>query len=161
MRKGDSTRQRIIEQAAPELKTDPNDALLNWFLTSAYEKTGDLARAIEEREKQAIAFGEDPQRAKQEFAAVRREFSVQGERAYWLSRQKSLASSSWADPYDLAVVAARLGETDATFVSLERAYQQRSVLLLYWLQTEPAFDRFRADSRFQDFLRRIGLAIDA
>jgi hypothetical protein len=89
---------RIIEQAAPELKTDPNDALLNWFLTSAYEKTGDLARAIEEREKQAIAFGEDPQRLRQEFTALRREFSVQGERGYWLSRQKSLGSSSWTDP---------------------------------------------------------------
>jgi hypothetical protein len=55
------------------------------------------------------------------------------------------------------VVGARLGETDATFVNLEKAYQQRSVELLYWLQTEPAFDRFRADSRFQDYLRRIGL----
>jgi eukaryotic-like serine/threonine-protein kinase len=148
---------RIVEQAAPELKTDPNDALLNWFLTSAYERKGDFARAIDGREKQAIAFGEDPQVAKQEFAAVRREFSVQGERGYWLSRQKSLASTSWADPFDLAVVDARLGETDATFDNLEKAYQQRSVLLLYWLQTEPAFDRFLVDSRFQGFVRRIGL----
>jgi hypothetical protein len=44
------------------------------------------------------------------------------------------------------------------FASLEKAYQQRSVFLLYWVQTEPAFDSFRADSRFQDFLHRIGLA---
>jgi hypothetical protein len=61
------------------------------------------------------------------------------------------------DPFNLATVAARLGETDATFVNLEKAYQQRSVELLYWLQTEPAFDRFRSDSRFQTFVRRIGL----
>ena len=88
---------------------------------------------------------------------MRREFSVQGERAYWLSRQKSLASSTWTDPFDLAVVEARLGETDAMLANLEKAYQLRSVSLLYWGQTEPAFERFRADSRFQDFLHRIGL----
>jgi hypothetical protein len=126
-------------------------------LTSAYEQKGDLARAIDEREKQAIAFGEDPQVAKQEFGAVRREFSVQGERGYWLSRQRSLASSSWAHPFDLAVVDARLGETDAAYVNLEKACQQRSALLLYWLQTQPAFDHFRADSRFQGFVQQTGL----
>ena len=89
---------------------------------------------------------------------MRQEFSAQGARAYWLSRQKSLASSPWTDPFELAVVEARLGGTEAMFASLEKAYQQRSVFLLYWIQTEPAFDSFRADSRFQDFLHRIGLA---
>jgi len=149
---------RLVEEAAQGLKTDPNDGLLNWFLAAAYEQKGDLARAIDVREKEAIASGEDPQRAKQEFAAVRQEFSAQGARAYWLSRQKSLASSPWTDPFELAVVEARLGGTEAMFASLEKAYQQRSVFLLYWIQTEPAFDSFRADSRFQDFLHRIGLA---
>jgi TolB-like protein/DNA-binding winged helix-turn-helix (wHTH) protein/tetratricopeptide (TPR) repeat protein len=148
---------RLIEEATLGLKTDPNDGVLNWFLTSAYEQKGDLANAIDRQEKQAVAFGEDPQRARKEFATVRREFSAQGERAYWLSRQKSLAATPWTDPFDIAVVEARLGENDAMFASLDKAYQQRSAALLYWEQTQPAFDRFRADSRFQDFVRRTGL----
>src|SRR5258705_302079 len=83
-------------------------------------RKGDLARAIDAQERQAIAFGADPRIAKGESAALRREFSNQGARGYWLSRQKALASSSSTDPYDMAVVQARLGETDAMFGSLEK-----------------------------------------
>jgi hypothetical protein len=146
---------RLIEEITPMLKTDPSDGLLNWFLTSAYERKGDLARAIDAQEKQAVAFGADPRIAKRESEALRGEFSNQGARGYWLSRQKVIASSSSTDPYDMAVVQARLGETDAMFGSLEKAYKQRSVALLYWLRGEPAFDHSRLDPRFQDLVRRI------
>src|SRR5438270_2234411 len=148
---------RLIEEASLGLKTDPNDGVLNWFLSSAYEQKGDLADAIDQQEKQAVAFGENAQRAKKEFAVLRLEFSVQGERAYWLSRQKSLAATAWTDPFDIAVVEARLGNNDAMFASLDKAYQQRSAALLYWEQTQPAFDRFRTNPRFQDFIRHAGL----
>jgi len=148
---------KLIEEASLGLRTDPNDGILNWLLTSAYEQKGDIAKAIDQQEKQAITYGEDAQKAKQEFAAVRREFSARGERAYWLSRQKSLAASSGTDPFGTAVVQARLGETDATYANLEKAYQQRSTSMLYWIQMEPAFDRLRSEPRFQDLLRRIGL----
>lgn len=149
---------RLIEEATLGLKTDPNDGALNWLLTSAYEQKGDLTDAIDQQEKQAIVFGEDAQLAKKEFGALRREFSARGARAYWLSRQKSLAAISWTDPFDVAVVEAQLGNDVAMFDSLEKAYQQRSAELLYWGQTQSAFDRFRADSRFQNFVRRTGLA---
>ncbi|HZZ17716.1 MAG TPA: hypothetical protein VFE08_17355, partial [Candidatus Sulfotelmatobacter sp.] len=79
-------------------------------------------------------------------------------RAYWLSRQKSLAATTWTDPFDIAIVEARLGESNAMFASLDKAYQQRSAALLYWEQSQPAFDRFRTDSRFQNFVRHTGLA---
>ena len=49
-------------------------------------------------------------------------------------------------------------ETDAMFASLGKAYQKRSTELLYWLQSEPAFDKFRSDDRFRDLTRRIGPA---
>jgi len=149
---------RLIEEATIGLNTDPNDGALNWLLTSALEQKGDLADAIDQQEKQAIVFGEDAQRAKKEFADMRREFSAKGDRAYWLSREKSLAATSWTDPFDLAIVEARLGNHVAMFNSLEKAYQQRSAELLYWGQTQPAFDHYRADSRFQNFVRRTGLA---
>ena len=110
-----------------------------------------------EAQEQAVAYGEEPQRAKKEFSALRQEFSAKGERAYWLSRQKSLAATAWTDPFDIAVVEARLGESDAMFANLDKAYQQRSAALLYWEQTQPAFDRFRTDSRFQNFTRHAGL----
>jgi hypothetical protein len=55
----------------------------------------------------------------------------------------------------MAVIQGKLGETDAMFASLEKAYQKRSMELLYWLQSEPAFDKFRSDARFRDLMRQI------
>jgi len=132
---------RLIEEASLGLK----DRSQRWSSKLVFELSlrakGDLADAIDQLEKQAVAFGENAQRAKKEFAVVRRNFCT-GERAYWLSRQKSLAATAWTDPFDIAVVEARLGNSDAMFASLDKAYQQRSAVLLYWEQTQPAFDRF-------------------
>ena len=38
---------------------------------------------IDEQEKQAVLYGEAPQKAKEEFAAVRRDYAQRGARAYW------------------------------------------------------------------------------
>ena len=89
---------------------------------------------------------------------MRRDYAEHGEQAYWQSREKSMAADAGTDPFDIAVIQSKLGETDAMFASLEKAYQKRSTELLYWMQTEPAFDKFRADPRFRDPMRRIGLA---
>jgi hypothetical protein len=63
---------------------------------------------------------------------MRREFSAKRDRAYWLSREKSLAATSWTGPFDLAILEARLGNDVAMFNSLEKAYQQtfRRITLL-------------------------------
>src|SRR5258708_35868942 len=119
---------------------------------------GDSPKVIDEQEKQAVLYGEGPQKAKEEFAAVRRDYAKRGERAYWQSRERSMAADAGTDPFDMAVIQSRLAETDAMFASLETAYHKRSTELLYWMQTEPAFDKFRADPRFRDRVRRIGLA---
>jgi tetratricopeptide (TPR) repeat protein len=148
---------KLIDEVTPMLKADPKDGVLLWLMTSAYEQKGDIPKAIDAQEKQAVAFGEDPKHAKQEFDGLRREFSAQGARAYWLSQQKRLASSPGTDPFDLAVVEAHLGETDAMYASLDKANQQRSSSLLYWINNEPALDRYRSDPRFQDLVRRLGL----
>ncbi len=55
----------------------------------------------------------------------------------------------------MAFVYAALGEADAAFEWLERAYQGRS-LLLTTIRVDPGFDPLRSDPRFQDLLRRIG-----
>jgi serine/threonine protein kinase/tetratricopeptide (TPR) repeat protein len=150
---------RVVEEANLALKTDPNDGIVLWILTSAYEQKGDLAKAIDTEEKQAIIFGQDPQRAHQEFSALRKEYSVHGDRGYWLARKKSQSANSLTDPVGSAIIAGRLGETDAMFADLEEAFRQHSVELLYWIQTEPAFDDVRGDPRFKDLLRRMGLPL--
>jgi eukaryotic-like serine/threonine-protein kinase len=155
-----TTRQfdKIIEQAGQGLKSNPGDGLLFWLLTAAYIGKGDFSHAIDIQQQQAIAFGEGGQKAENEFAELRHEFALHGERAYWLAQEKSLAGSPATDPYDLATVEARLGKTGAMYDSLAKAYQQRSTSLLYAIDTEPAFDRFRSEPSFKDLMRTMGLA---
>ena len=150
---------KLIEEVTPLLKANPNDGVLLWLATSAYEQKGDIAGAIDAQERQAVLYGADPKRARQEFDVVRndvrRDVATQGARAYWLSRQKAMAV---ADPFDLAVVQAHLGETDAMFANLGKAHQQRSSSLLYWIHNEAALDRYRSDPRFQSFVKGLGLS---
>jgi tetratricopeptide (TPR) repeat protein len=50
-----------------------------------------------------------------------------------------------------------LGDYDEAFVWFERAYQEQSNILQF-LKVYPFFDPIRNDPRFQDLLRRVGLA---
>jgi tetratricopeptide (TPR) repeat protein len=61
------------------------------------------------------------------------------------------------DPVSMALAYLGAGNNDATLSSLEKAYAQRSNLLTA-LKVEPAYDPLRDDPRFQELLRRVGLA---
>jgi hypothetical protein len=51
---------------------------------------------------------------------------------------------------------AALGNMDAAFESLERAYQARSAGLIY-LHLDPGYDPLRGDPRYADILARVGV----
>ena len=57
----------------------------------------------------------------------------------------------------IATVYASLGEKDKAFEYLEKAYEERSSDLPYFLKSDLRIDNLRSDPRFQDLLRRIGL----
>ena len=52
---------------------------------------------------------------------------------------------------------AAMGNREEAFRCLEKAYQEHSNALTS-LKVEPAYDPLRSDHRFQDLLRRVGLA---
>ena len=60
------------------------------------------------------------------------------------------------EPYDLAVLYARVGDKGNAFVWLERAFLARSQALIYWLRTDPAFDPLRSDPKYEELVRRVG-----
>ena len=59
-------------------------------------------------------------------------------------------------PYIIASLYARLGEKDAAFDWLQTAADQQQADLVS-LKIEPSFDGLRADPRFTELLRRVGL----
>jgi hypothetical protein len=59
--------------------------------------------------------------------------------------------------YEIALVYAGLGRKNEAFKWLEESYSARDVGLLY-LKVDPPLDPLRSDPRFDDLVRRVGLA---
>jgi Tfp pilus assembly protein PilF len=72
-----------------------------------------------------------------------------GELEEWSGRE-------YVDPVSLACLHVGLGEAEAAFALLERAYELRSHMLPK-ITLDARFDPLRSDPRFPDLLRRIGL----
>ena len=69
----------------------------------------------------------------------------------------ALAKDNYVSPFHVAIVYAGLNEPDLMFEWLERAYDVRARSLA-WLQVTVELKPFQDDSRFQDLLKRIGIA---
>lgn len=68
----------------------------------------------------------------------------------------ALNASRPVDPLFIAALHAGLGNTEEAFRWLDRAYADRSALLLFLLGPHPAFDSLREDSRFQELRKKVG-----
>jgi uncharacterized protein (TIGR02996 family) len=87
-------------------------------------------------------------------------YAVAGRRAEarrMLAQLQDIARRGYVSPVYIAKVHAGLGENAQALALLNQAFQQRSDQLT-GLRVDPAFDHLRADPRFIDLLRRVGLA---
>jgi tetratricopeptide (TPR) repeat protein len=73
-----------------------------------------------------------------------------------MSRLENESRQQYIRSEYLAMGHAALGNMDAAFDSLERAYQARSAGLIY-LHLDPGYDPLRGDSRYSDMVSRIGV----
>ena len=62
------------------------------------------------------------------------------------------------DPLTLAYGYIATNDRDRVFAALEHAYREHSITLIN-LKVDPVYDSLRADPRFRDLLRRMGLAL--
>jgi TolB-like protein/Tfp pilus assembly protein PilF/predicted Ser/Thr protein kinase len=145
-----------IEQCRKTFELDPNFTYSHLYTGWAYGQQGKYAEAIAELNKLRNMPGG--------FAAATSElgyvYAISGRRAEGQKLLKELqerATREFVDPYYIAIVYLGLGEQEQTFAWLNRAYEERSAWLP-WLKVEPKFDRIRADARFADLVRRIGLS---
>jgi TolB-like protein/Flp pilus assembly protein TadD len=74
-----------------------------------------------------------------------------------LRRLNELSKQKHVDPYFVALVHLGLGQKDQAFQLLERAVEDRSIMFL-WFKIEPRLDSIHSDPRYQNLLRRVGLA---
>jgi hypothetical protein len=70
-----------------------------------------------------------------------------------LKTLEAVSRERYVPPYAMALVYAGLGERDAVFEWLDRAYEARDVHLIF-LTVDPKWDPYRADPRFGALLAR-------
>ena len=72
-----------------------------------------------------------------------------------LDELKELYKYRYVSPVDMAVVYTGLGDRNSAFLWLEKAYREHTMRIQE--VPEPIFDSLRADPRFRDLMRRLGL----
>jgi tetratricopeptide (TPR) repeat protein len=157
-----------IDESRKSLELIPEFPWAHYNLWQTYNEAGRASEAVQEFTKAEEGFGMPQNR----LAELRSAYTQSGEMGYWrkvlsfcqeASRQPRNSTRTsgygWCDYVqnaDLAAVQARLGQFDAAFGSLERAYANHEVELIY-LNVDPRLKHLRSDPRFQDLSRRVGL----
>jgi serine/threonine protein kinase/tetratricopeptide (TPR) repeat protein len=153
------TRQyaQSIEQSKKVLEIDPNFANAYFHLAGAYCFAGKYDLWLREWEEGVRRSNDSDGLALVE--AAKREYpksGVRGATKRVVELEEEQAKRVYVDPAWIASDYALLGERDQAFTWLEKAYAEKSVFIFY-LKVAPKFDSLRADPRYADLLRRMGL----
>jgi len=142
------------EQSLKALELEPEFAPAQYTLGLAYEQMGEVEDAV--RVLQRARDGSESNPAT--LAGLGHAYAVSGQKdeaAKILDTLNSFSKHAYVSPYAFAIVYAGLCDHDRGFESLESAYRERDVWLV-WLKREPRFDCLRSDARFENLLSRIG-----
>ncbi|MBS1830442.1 MAG: winged helix-turn-helix domain-containing protein [Acidobacteria bacterium] len=142
-----------ISAALRSLEVDPQHVPTLAHLLWNYRASGRMEQAVETGAK----LGYSPALV----ALLRDSLAPSAKDGYWRTFLKhQLKTFGPSDPnghaFEFGALYSRLNDRDHAFEWLNRAYEDRSSWLVY-LKVDPAFDNLRADPRFTDLVRRIGL----
>jgi tetratricopeptide (TPR) repeat protein len=139
----------MIQWAERALSLDSQHLLAREYIASAYLKKGDYDRHMAESMDHARAAGA-PAELLEQFEAV---YAAEGRHGVVRS---ALRSNPSMPPVQLALFHGELGHFDEAFQFLDAAIAGRDPSLVH-MAVAPQWDTLRADPRFEERLRRIGL----
>lgn len=147
--------EKAVDLFNRKLEQGPNYPISHEWLGLVYEQQGRVREAIQEFQKAiALSAGDSG------VGALGHCYAVQGrktEARQALQQIEERSKISYVSPYEKAVVYAGLGETDEAFKHLQKSFDERS-LAGPMLRFDPRLTELRADPRFQDLMRRAGMA---
>ena len=144
----------LIEASRKYVASIPDDWPGRYNLGVGYEGSGRKLDAIPEYQRAIeLSHGDqDPTAAlAHAYAALGRK--AEAERILRELQRKS--RTSYVSPYMIATIYAGLADKDRAFEFLEKAYQERSSDIAYFLKADLRIDNLRSDPRFEDLLRRM------
>ena len=144
----------MLDASRKTVALNPDNWLGHYFLAVAYD--GLNLEAIPEYQK-AVELSEgdtDPT------AGLAHAYASVGQRANAEKILRNLlhkSKTSYVSPYMIGSIYAGLGDKNKAFDFLEKAYQERSPDIPWFLKADLRIDSLRSDPRFQDLVRRVGL----
>lgn len=145
-----------IRQFQSVLEMEPNFLFATWHLGWTYVHHSMPGKGLEMLERATSLSGRSPGILGSLGAA----YAMSGRRAEaekLLSELVGLSKQRYVTPVAMAHISIALGDRDQAFYWLEKACQERSNLLAYTKVTD-VLDPLRSDPRFEDLVRRVGLA---
>lgn len=143
-----------LEHAQQALVLDPEFWIGHMQAAQAYERIGQHERAFEALTPAARFSGMNSKTLALRGYLLAKDGRRDDARAV-LKTLEDTSRARYVPPYAAALVHAGLGDRDAAFEWLERAYTARDVHLMY-LPVDAKWDPYRADSRFQALVARCG-----
>ena len=150
---------RHYDQAISQLKTTlemkPDFPLAHLWLGRAYQEKAMYEEALAEFKTVEASFRGWPVA----IAGIGYVDGISGKRidaSKVLRDLSDLSRERYVTSYGVALVYAGLGDRDKAIAWLNKAYEERSHWLV-WLKLDPRWDTLRADPRFVDLVRRVGL----
>jgi TolB-like protein/DNA-binding winged helix-turn-helix (wHTH) protein/Flp pilus assembly protein TadD len=123
-------------------------------LGQAFERTGQTDLALEALADAARFSGENS-KAVSLRGYILAKTARASEAREVLRRLEAVSRERYVPPFAMALIHAGLGDRDAVFERLDKAYAARDVHLIY-LTVDPKWDDYRADPRFNALLDRCG-----
>jgi TolB-like protein/DNA-binding winged helix-turn-helix (wHTH) protein len=147
---------QLVDVSRRGIASNPNEWFEHFFLGAGYEGTGKRLESISEYQKAVELSGGDQDAT----AALAHAYASVGRRAeaQKILRDFELKSTKvYVSPYLIATLYATLGDKDAAFKFLEKAYLEKSLDISWYLKADLRIDNLRSDPRYQNLLRRVGL----
>jgi tetratricopeptide (TPR) repeat protein len=139
-----------IGQLKRILEVNPNFDFASTLLGCVYLQKGMYEQAIAEFEKGTTATSS--------YSELGQAYGLSGRRSEALeeiAKMKELSKQRYVAPYNLALVYGSLGDKDNALEWLNKAYEDRSTLLI-WIRVEPRLDNLRSEPRFKAVNKRMG-----
>ena len=147
-----------IEQLERALELEPNFFRAHLHLGMCYEQKLMYRQAVAELEK-ARSISENSWTLAA-LGQCHASFGATAEAKTFLDQLLGLSLRQYVSCATIAVIYSGFADqADQTMEWLEKAYEERSGLLI-WLKVWPMFDRLRRNARFVSLLRQIGFATD-
>jgi TolB-like protein/DNA-binding winged helix-turn-helix (wHTH) protein/Tfp pilus assembly protein PilF len=147
---------RLVEVSRRGIASNPNEWFEHFYLGAGYEGTGKRLESIAEYQKAVELSGGDQDAT----VALAHAYAGVGRKAETRKMLRDLEHEStkvYVSPYLIATLYATLGDKDSAFKFLEKAYQEKSLDLSWYLKADLRIDNLRSDPRYQNLLRRVGL----